>query len=103
MFGTGSLRGLRKAVLAGLAGALLPAALAAQEKTTVPPGTPVTITVQQAPAATPGVSITLGPRHGHVTPIRHGCTHTGGGNNNRSVDKAPERASATCPIRGNGV
>jgi hypothetical protein len=39
---------------------------------------------QQAPAAKPTgpqVTIVLGPRHGHVTPLRHGCcTHTGGGN-----------------------
>jgi hypothetical protein len=33
----------------------------------------------EAPAG-PGVTITLGPRHGQVTPNRHGCTHTGGGN-----------------------
>jgi hypothetical protein len=26
------------------------------------------------------VSITLGPRHGHATPVRAGFTHTGGGN-----------------------
>lgn len=32
------------------------------------------------PAPAPTVSITLGPRHGHVTPARKGCTHTGGGN-----------------------
>ncbi len=64
------------------ASAVLLAALpaAAQEKKTVPAGTPVTITVQPAPAAAPVVSFVLGPRHGHVTPIRHGCTHTGGGN-----------------------
>src|SRR5437660_605672 len=36
----------------------------------------------EPPAATasPSVSITLGPRQGHVTPIRQGFTHTGGGN-----------------------
>jgi hypothetical protein len=34
----------------------------------------------QAPASPPPVSITLGPRHGHVTPSRSGFTHTGGGN-----------------------
>jgi hypothetical protein len=33
----------------------------------------------QAPA-NPPVTITLGPRHGHATPIRQGFTHTGGGN-----------------------
>lgn len=34
----------------------------------------------QAPAPGPAVTITLGARHGHVTPSRHGFTHTGGGN-----------------------
>jgi len=71
---------VKKVLLAGLAGLLLPAALLAQETKTVPAGTPVTITVQPAPAATPPVSINLYGRHGHVTPIRQGCTHTGGGN-----------------------
>jgi hypothetical protein len=33
----------------------------------------------QAPSSLP-VTITLGPRHGHVTPVRQGFTHTGGGN-----------------------
>jgi hypothetical protein len=66
--------------LSALAGVLSPLALAAQEKTTIPAGTPVTITVQPAPSTAPPVSITIGPRHGHVTPIRQGCTHTGGGN-----------------------
>ncbi len=28
----------------------------------------------------PLVTIVLGPRHGHVTPVRQGFTHTGGGN-----------------------
>ena len=32
------------------------------------------------PAATPAVTISLGARHGHVTPSREGFTHTGGGN-----------------------
>jgi hypothetical protein len=31
-------------------------------------------------APPPPVSITLGSRHGHATPIRCGCVHTGGGN-----------------------
>src|SRR5438105_8203415 len=30
--------------------------------------------------AGPAVTITLGARHGHVTPVRQGFTHTGGGN-----------------------
>jgi len=65
---------------AGL-GIFLPLPLIAQEKTAVPPGTPVNITVQPAPSpAAPPISIVLGPRHAHVTPERRGCTHTGGGN-----------------------
>src|SRR5262245_3394683 len=31
-------------------------------------------------AADPVVTITLHDRHGHGTPHRQGCTHTGGGN-----------------------
>ncbi len=69
-----------RSVWAGVLGILLPLPLSAQEKTPVPPGTPVNITVQPAPASTPPISFVLGPRHGHVTPERHGCTHTGGGN-----------------------
>jgi hypothetical protein len=56
-------------------------ALPAQPTTkTVPPGTPVTISVQPAPSSSPTVTIILGDRHGHATPIRQGFTHTGGGN-----------------------
>jgi hypothetical protein len=40
----------------------------------------VTINVAPAGPTAPPVSLILGPRHGHVTPERHGCTHTGGGN-----------------------
>jgi len=61
-------------------GMLLPLSLTAQEKTAVPPGTAVNITVQPAPSTAPPISFVLGPRHGHVMPRRHGCTHTGGGN-----------------------
>src|SRR6516225_1098589 len=32
------------------------------------------------PTAAPTVTISLGARHGHVTPNREGFTHTGGGN-----------------------
>ncbi len=70
------------AILSAMTGALLPLSLSAQEKTPVPSGTPVTITVQPAASSAPPVTITLGPRHGHVTPVRQGCTHTGGGNIN---------------------
>jgi hypothetical protein len=70
---------LRKLWL-GLLGAILPLqAASAQEKTTVPPGTPVTITVTQGSPPAPPVSITLDERHGHVTPYKNKCTHTGGG------------------------
>ncbi len=54
--------------------------MAGQEPVKVPPGTPVQITVVPAAPAAPAVSITLKDRHGHVTPAREGCTHTGGGN-----------------------
>jgi hypothetical protein len=64
----------------GLLGAILPLQVAsAQEKTTVPPGTPVTITVTPGTPPAPPVSITLFERHGHVTPSKDKCTHTGGG------------------------
>src|SRR5262245_25357732 len=68
--------------LAALLGLLPGAFLAAQPPPTktVPPGTPVTITVTQAPAAGPSPTITPRERHGHGTPLRQGCTHTGGGN-----------------------
>jgi hypothetical protein len=74
-------RTIRKGSLwTGVVGALLPLSLLAQEKTPIPPGTPVNITVQPAPSTAPPISIVLGPRHGHVIPERRGCTHTGGGN-----------------------
>jgi hypothetical protein len=69
-----------RSVWAGMVGMLLPMSLFAQEKTAVPPGTPVNINVQPAPSTAPPITIVPGPRHGHVTPQRHGCTHTGGGN-----------------------
>jgi hypothetical protein len=63
-------------LLAGLSAQLH----AAEPPTPVPAGTPVTITVQPPAPATPPFSIVLKGRHGHVVPIRAGCTHTGGGN-----------------------
>src|SRR5262249_55078362 len=36
-------------------------------------------TVTSGPAPAPPVSITLYERHGHVTPVKGKCTHTGGG------------------------
>ncbi len=60
-----------------LLGALLPGQPAPK---TVPPGTPVTITVAPAAASSPSVTLNLFERHGHATPHRQGFTHTGGGN-----------------------
>ena len=71
---------LRKLWVAAAAALFVPLAATAQETTKVAPGTPVTITVQPAPAEAPTVSITLKDRHGHATPVRSGCTHTAGGN-----------------------
>ncbi len=82
MCGTGSWQILSRAVLTGVMLLAVPAALHAQGgKTVAPPGgTPINITVSQAgPAAAPA-SFVLGSRHGHATPVRQGCTHTGGGN-----------------------
>ncbi len=70
----------KRSAWAAAVGLLVPWTLNAQEKTTAQPGTPVNITVQPASPSSPPISFVLGPRHGHVTPERHGCTHTGGGN-----------------------
>jgi hypothetical protein len=51
----------------------------AQEKATVPAGGAVNVTVTAGTAPPPPVSFTLHERHGHVTPIKGKCTHTGGG------------------------
>jgi hypothetical protein len=70
-------------LLAGILSILLFMAAARAQNATqtpVPPGTPVIISVAPAPASSPPVSITLGARHGQVTPARAGFTHTGGGN-----------------------
>ncbi|MGE3808754.1 MAG: hypothetical protein AB7K24_29160 [Gemmataceae bacterium] len=61
----------RKLWVAALA-ALVPAMASAQQ--------PVNIVVTPATATPPAVTITLGARHGHATPHRTGCNHTGGGN-----------------------
>jgi hypothetical protein len=68
--------------LAGLFGVLLPLPVwAAAQDAKVPANTQeIKISVTPATAAAPPVSITLGARHGHVTPSNSGCTHTGGGN-----------------------
>jgi hypothetical protein len=68
---------------AGVLGAVLPGALLAAQAPApppVPPGTPVTITVTQAAATAPPVTITLNRREGRVNPYRQGFAHTGGGN-----------------------
>lgn len=78
-------RMIRRALLgAGLLSAAVAPGLfaprtAGQEKQTVQPGQPVTITVTTTSPA-PDVSITPGRREGRVVPCRTGCTHTGGGN-----------------------
>jgi hypothetical protein len=41
---------------------------------------PLPVVRAQAPPASPPASITLKARHGQVTPLRSGFTHTGGGN-----------------------
>lgn len=74
----GSLTNRIALLVAGVA--LIPTVALAREEKSVAPGTPVNIIVKPAEAAAPPVSITLGSRHGHVTPQRCGCTHTGGGN-----------------------
>jgi hypothetical protein len=51
----------------------------AQEKAVAPPGGAVNITVAAGAAPAPPVSITLHERHGHVTPLKGTCAHTGGG------------------------
>src|SRR5262245_21463189 len=56
-------------------------ALAAAPDVKVPPGTQeIKVNVAPAAPASADVSLTLGPRHAHVTPVRKGCNHTGGGN-----------------------
>lgn len=67
---------------AGLLGVLLACPALAQQPatTTVPPGKPIEIRVAPATPSSPAVSITLKTRHGHATPRRLGCSHTGGGN-----------------------
>jgi hypothetical protein len=71
---------IRKLITGLLGAVLLPLPLMAKdEPTKVPPGTPVTITVQPATPSAPPVSILLDDRHGHITPSRSGFTHTGGG------------------------
>jgi hypothetical protein len=74
-------RALRVSRLRFLALGLLALAARAggQEKATVPAGGTVNVTVTSGAAPPPPVSITLLGRHGHVTPTKGHCTHTGGG------------------------
>jgi hypothetical protein len=51
----------------------------AQEKVAAQPGGAVNITVAAGAAQPPPVSISLHERHGHTTPIKGKCAHTGGG------------------------
>jgi hypothetical protein len=51
----------------------------AQEKAVVPAGGAVNITVTAAGPAAPPASLILHERHGHVTPVKGKCVHTGGG------------------------
>lgn len=41
------------------------------------------------------VTLTLGPRHGHVTPHREGCSHTGGGNIDVALSKEGDAITVT--------
>ncbi len=51
----------------------------AQEKVAAPVGGTVNVVVTPAVAPPPPASITLYERHGHATPIKGKCVHTGGG------------------------
>jgi hypothetical protein len=62
-----------------LALAAAPSPVRAQEKAAVPAGGTVNVTITSGGAPPPPVSITLRERHGHVTPEKGKCTHTGGG------------------------
>jgi hypothetical protein len=67
-------------VALGIISLVMPLSFAsAQEKAVVPAGGTVNVTVTTAAAAPPPVSITLYERHGHVTPYKGKCAHTGGG------------------------
>jgi hypothetical protein len=79
------MKGIPKSCGLALPAAILTASfgtalLPAQEQKAAAPGQAVTINVAPAAPTAPPVSFIVGPRHGHVVPIRHGCTHTGGGN-----------------------
>ncbi len=77
MFRAMRFRQVRYLALGLLALAAPPAG--AQEKAAIPAGGTVNINVTSGAAPPPPVSITLQGRHGHVTPEKGHCTHTGGG------------------------
>jgi hypothetical protein len=56
-----------------------PALVGAQEKAALPAGGAVNVTVTAGGAPPPPVSIILHERHGHVTPNKSKCAHSGGG------------------------
>lgn len=71
---------LMRCLAVGLIGLATPLSfVSAQEKAVVPAGGSVNITVTTGVTPPPPVSITLYERHGHVTPSKGKCTHTGGG------------------------
>jgi hypothetical protein len=72
-------RGARFLALNLLALAVLATPARAQDKAAVAPGGAVNVTVTAGVVPPPPVSITLRERHGHVTPDKGKCTHTGGG------------------------
>jgi hypothetical protein len=67
-------------MLAGLLLQAWPLSAQTPTKKDVPPGTPVNITVTNAPPSSPDVSIRLLDRQGQATPLRQGFSHTGAGN-----------------------
>jgi hypothetical protein len=69
---------INRRVVLGL-GAVALGAPALAQPPRAQPGQPLNITVTTATPA-PDVSLALGSRSGKVTPVRSGCTHTGGGN-----------------------
>lgn len=71
---------LKKLCAAAVVAVVPVAAFAGDDKTTtVPPGTPVNITVTTA-SSDPEITIKPGCRTAKVVPNRTGCSHTGGGN-----------------------
>jgi hypothetical protein len=69
----------RKLAVSLLALAALSSFVRAQDKASVPAGGAVNITVAPAGTPPPPVSIILHERHGHVTPNKRKCAHSGGG------------------------